>query len=89
MGRYRVQKTINSCNECNYSRCSDKGDVRVITKSHKEDKCILAPNNFNHHAGEGSKGRKRRLTNKVPAIQASRGGSSQESYVVTKQKKKK
>ena len=70
-------------------RCSDKGDVRVITKSHKEDKCILAPNNFNHHAGEGSKGRKRRLTNKVPAIQASRGGSSQESYVVTKQKKKK
>ena len=42
---------------------------------------ILAPNNFQHKAGDGTKTRKRYLTDIVPALQG-RAGHTQQSYVI-------
>jgi DNA (cytosine-5)-methyltransferase 1 len=62
--------------------CSASGSSAVL-KIETADKTILAPNNWEHKAGDGTATRQRRETDICPALQAT-PGQTQQAYVKVK-----
>jgi len=60
---------------------SPKDIANTLSGVEKDNLVILAPINYEHKAGDGTKTRKRRLTDTVPALQAD-AGHTQGSYVL-------
>lgn len=64
-------------------QCSSFGGSSAVLKMETEDVSLLAPNNWNHKAGDGHATRERRETDICPALQAT-AGQSQQSFLKIK-----
>jgi len=82
----KVQKNQENANSLRTNHTN--GNTWVMELTHgtsnmqqKYTRRILAPNNFQHKAGDGTKTRKKRIVDIVPSLQANAGGT-QQSYVI-------
>lgn len=64
-------------------QCSTFSGSSAVLKMETEDVSLLAPNNWNHKAGDGHATRERRETDISPALQAT-AGPSQQSFLKIK-----
>lgn len=64
-------------------QCSSASGSSAVLKLETDDITMLAPNNWNHKAGDGQATRERRETDICPALQAT-AGQSQQSFLKIK-----